>query len=70
MTVRIESRIAIGASVGEAWAYFSDVARWPELGANCSPMSRSRRDLRCSQARWWSSGRKGYWASLTVGARK
>ena len=30
MAIRTESRIAIGASVGEVWAYFSDVASWPE----------------------------------------
>jgi hypothetical protein len=30
VTIRIESRIAIGGSVGEVWAYFSDVGRWPE----------------------------------------
>lgn len=30
MTIRTESRIAIGASVGEVWAYFSDVGSWPE----------------------------------------
>jgi hypothetical protein len=28
--IRTESRITIGSSVGEVWAYFSDVGRWPE----------------------------------------
>jgi Polyketide cyclase / dehydrase and lipid transport len=30
MTFRTESRITIGSSVGEVWAYVCDVGRWPE----------------------------------------
>ena len=30
MTIRTESRITIGSSVGEVWAYVCDVGRWPE----------------------------------------
>ena len=30
MTIRTESRITIGSSVREVWAYFCDVGRWPE----------------------------------------
>ena len=30
MTIRTESRITIGSSVGEAWAYVCDVGRWAE----------------------------------------
>jgi Polyketide cyclase / dehydrase and lipid transport len=30
MTFRTESRITIASSVQEAWAYLSDVGRWPE----------------------------------------
>jgi Polyketide cyclase / dehydrase and lipid transport len=30
MTFRTESRITIGGSVPEVWAYICDVARWPE----------------------------------------
>ena len=30
MTFRTESRIAIGSSVSEVWAYLCDVGRWPE----------------------------------------
>lgn len=30
MTIRTESRIAIGGSVGEVWAYFSDLASWAQ----------------------------------------
>ena len=30
MTFRTESRLMIGGSVGEVWAYLCDVSRWPE----------------------------------------
>jgi hypothetical protein len=30
MTIRTESRIKIGSSVREVWAYICDVGRWPE----------------------------------------
>jgi hypothetical protein len=30
MTIRTESRITIGSSVREVWAYVCDVGRWPE----------------------------------------
>jgi hypothetical protein len=30
MTIRTESRITIGSSVDEVWAYVCDVGRWPE----------------------------------------
>jgi hypothetical protein len=30
MTFRTESRITIGGSVGDVWAYVCDVRRWPE----------------------------------------
>lgn len=30
MTIRTESRITVGCSVRDAWAYVSDVGRWPE----------------------------------------
>jgi hypothetical protein len=30
MTIRTESRIKIGSSVREVWAYMCDVGRWPE----------------------------------------
>lgn len=30
MTIRIESRLTIGSSIGEVWAYICDVRRWPE----------------------------------------
>jgi hypothetical protein len=30
MTIRTESRITIGSSVSEVWAYVCDVGRWPE----------------------------------------
>ena len=30
MTIRTESRITIAGSVGEVWAYFCDVGRWPQ----------------------------------------
>ena len=30
MTIRTESRKSIAGSVGEVWAYVSDVGRWPE----------------------------------------
>jgi hypothetical protein len=30
MTIRTDSRITIGSSIREVWAYFCDVGRWPE----------------------------------------
>ena len=66
MTFRTESRIAIGSSVSEVWAYLCDVGRWPEWaptvlecrvrgGAPLEPGSRL--DQRAKGILWWSRDR-------------
>ena len=66
MDVRTESRVVITSSVGEVWAYVSDVGRWPEWaptvlecrvrgGAPLQPGSRV--DQRAKGILWTSRGR-------------
>ena len=66
MTIRTESRITIGSSVGEVWAYVCDVGRWPEWaptvlecrvrgGAPLQPGSRV--EQRAKGILWWTRGR-------------
>ena len=66
MDVRTESRVVITSSVGEVWAYVSDVGRWPDWaptvlecrvrgGAPLQPGSRV--DQRAKGILWTSRGR-------------
>ena len=66
MTIRTESRIRIGSSVGAVWAYVCDVGRWPEWaptvlecrvrgGAPLQPGSRV--EQRAKGVLWWSRAR-------------
>ena len=67
MTIRTESRTSIAGSVGEVWAYVSDVGRWPEwapTGLDCwvrggGPLQPGSRVEQRAKGMLWLTRRRG-----------
>ena len=67
MTIRTESRTSIAGSVGEVWAYVSDVGRWPEWAPtvlNCwvrgrGPLQPGSRVEQRAKGMLWLTRRRG-----------
>ena len=67
MTIRTESRTSIAGSVGEVWAYVSDVGRWPQWAPtvlNCwvrggGPLQPGSRVEQRAKGMLWLTRRRG-----------
>ena len=77
MTIRTESRKSIAGSVGEVWAYVSDVGRWPEWAPtvlNCwvrggGPLQPGSRVEQRAKGMLWLTRRRGQEVTVVVPPR-